>query len=239
MKIKIFDDYESLSFAVAEVVRKALEKKKKTTFALPSGSTPLGLYRELIKLYNRKKIDFSEAAIFALDEYLGFSETDRDSFSCFLKTNFLNHVNVLPQNSFFPIANENNVEEVCKWYEKEIDRHGGLDLAIVGIGVNGHIAFNEPGSGLKSITRLIKLTPETISYNEKNFQDTKKIPTFGVTMGISTIMKAQEILLIANGKNKSKILEKCFKGPISKEKPASFLQNHKALSIFIDKEASF
>ena len=233
MKIIVTNDYKELSEQAAKIIQKAIESNPNLVLGLATGSTPLGLYKELIKL----QLDFSNVKVFNLDEYLGLSPEHIQSYNYYLKNNLLDHINIKKENIFIHKGNFDNPEQYCKEYERNIEQYP-IDMQILGIGRNGHIGFNEPGSSIDSITRIINLDPITIKDNARFFNNHSEVPVKAITMGISTILKAKQCILLANGENKQEIVKKALKGPITPDIPASFLQNHPNLTVIIDKEAA-
>ena len=176
-------------------------------------------------------IDFSEVKTVNLDEYIGPPPTDENSYCYFMKDNLFNHINIKEDSFHLPPGDANNTEKNCDDYEKLIESLGGIDLQLLGIGVNGHIAFNEPDSVFPPKTHVVKLAEETIDANARFYKSRDEVPKTAITMGIGTIMKAKSILLIANGEKKVEILKKALYGPVTPEIPASVLQYHTDLTV--------
>jgi len=221
--------YDELSAAAARVVAETLRAKPNAKLCLPTGRTPRGMYSELVRSYRRRSIDFSRARIFQLDEYLGLhSSSHPGSFRSYLWREFLNHVNVRR-------ANINFIEPD---YEQVIRDSGGIDLMILGIGMNGHLGFNEPGSGPESRTRAVTLAESTIKGMRQNFTP-DELPLEGITIGLATIMESREILLLASGAEKTAILAKALTEPVSVAVPASILQGHGNVTVITDQPVEF
>ncbi len=183
-------------------------------------------------------MDFSRVVTFNLDEYFGLEDAHPQSFAHYMDTHLFQHVNIKPENIFRLNGRPADIEEHCHSYERTIRNCGGIDIQILGIGQNGHIGFNEPGSSLGSRTRLSSLTPETVEANSADFLDKKDIPRFCLTMGIGTILEARTIMLLAFGKGKAEVLSKAIEGPVTVSVPASALQLHPSVKFLIDEEAA-
>ena|SRR3989338_5147733 len=222
--IKTFS-YKELSKKANEMVVDAVFKNPNLVLGLATGSTPLGLYQLLIKSFEKGKIDFSKVKTFNLDEYHGLKKNDGQSYNYFMDRNLFSKINIKKENIHILNGVAKNKKEECAKYEREIKKAGGIDLQILGIGADGHIAFNEPGSLLKSRTRLIKLKEQTRKDNARFFELKKEVPKFAFTMGIATILEAKKIILLA-GKNKKEIISQVLKTKINPQIPASFLKLH-------------
>jgi glucosamine-6-phosphate deaminase len=237
MEIIITDSAQDMSQLAAQMIRRWLLKKPSAVLGLATGSTPVGAYQELVRMHKEEGLDFSKAITFNLDEYLGLNPSHDQSYRYFMDQHLFNHINVDPKNIHVPYGHCEDVEEFCAWYEAEIKRCGGIDLQILGIGGDGHIAFNEPGSSLGSRTRLKTLTKETIEDNARFFTHEKDVPRFAITMGVGTIMEAREIILLANGPKKAAIVAEALEGPITAQVSASVLQMHPQVTVILDREA--
>jgi len=228
MEIQIRADYDDMSKEAARIVAEAIRAKPQLVLGVPSGNTPKGMYRELIRMYRQKnRLDFSKVRFFLLDEYMGLRPGHPDSFRAYLWRVFLNYINVRPANVYLPEEN----------YEKTIRRSRGIDLLISGIGVNGHIAFNEPGSTLDSRTRIVELADSTIELMKISFSP-RDLPRQAITMGLGTILEARGILLLASGSRKAQILGRALTGQITTDVPASVLRLHSNLTVIADEEAA-
>lgn len=237
MLVIIKENYDTLSVEAAKIVADRLRKKPNLVLGLATGSTPLGLYKELIRMHKNEGLDFSKVTTFNLDEYVGLAPTHDQSYHYFMKTNFFEHVNLAKRFVHLPDGMTKDVNAFCEWYEERIKEFGGLDLQILGIGQNGHIAFNEPGSSLGSRTRIKTLTENTRQANARFFTEDEIVPKYAITMGVGTIMEAKEILLVANGKGKADAIKNACEGPICAMAPASIIQMHTKAFVVIDKEA--
>ena len=237
IKIYAEDTYEDMSAKAAEIFSEELKKKPNGVYGFATGSTPVGLYKELIKLHKTEGIDFSNVTTFNLDEYYPIKKENNQSYDYFMKENLFNHINVKFDNVNIPNGEAADVSEECVKYEEKIKNSGGIDLQVIGIGENGHIGFNEPAKGFTKITNYIPLTESTINANARFFNTADEVPKHALTMGIQTIMKAKKILLVANSAKKKEILHKALFGEITPEVPASILQLHPDVTVVVDKEA--
>ncbi|MFN0136565.1 MAG: glucosamine-6-phosphate deaminase [Phycisphaerae bacterium] len=238
MEIIITESYEDLSRVAARAIRKQILKRPNCVLGLATGSSPIGTYAELIRMHREAGLDFSKVTTFNLDEYLGLPPAHDQSYRYFMDKQLFEHVNIDPKNIHVPYGHAENVEQFCAWYEAEIRRAGGIDLQLLGIGGDGHIAFNEPGSSLGSRTRLKTLTRQTIDDNARFFKNADAVPKFAITMGVGTIMEAREILLIANGEKKAAIVAEALEGPVTAQVTASALQLHPLVTIVLDPAAA-
>ncbi len=225
MKILEVKNYRALSEKAAEIVLKEVKKKPGLVLGLASGKTTFGLYKQLVKAYKKKQVDFSKIKVFSLDEFYPIKKSDKKSFHYYFFKNFLDKVNIKKDNIHLLDGEARNPDVECMEYEKKI-KSNRIDLQILGVGVNGHIAFNEPGSLRTSKTRLVKLAPETIK---------RGVPGKALSQGISTIMQARKLLLLASGKKKAEAISHLKES--SKQWPVSFLEKHKNLTVLIDKRA--
>jgi len=237
MEIIITESYEEMSRLAADMIERQLLRKPSSVLGLATGSTPAGLYKELVRRHQEKGLEFSKVVTFNLDEYLDLAPAHPQSYRYFMDQHLLNHVNIEPANVHVPYGHASEVEEFCNWYEQEIQRVGGIDIQVLGIGADGHIAFNEPGSSLGSRTRLKTLTKQTIDDNARFFDDPEEVPRFAITMGVGTILEAKEILLLANGPRKADIVAEAIEGPITAQVSASALQMHREVTVILDADA--
>lgn len=237
-KVKIFNSHYFLSKAAGEEIIKRIKKKPNLTISFPSGDTPVEMYRFLVKKAKKEKGSFLRIKVFQLDEYLGLAKYNTFSFYYFLNKHLFMHLDIKKENIFSFNGLTRNPEVECLFYEEELKNTKGLDLIILGIGINGHIAFNEPGSSPKSRTRIINLDQSTIKANSRFFKNIKKVPEKALTMGLADILKAKEIFLLANGVHKAKAVAKALCGPITKDLPASYLQKHPNTTFFLDPKAA-
>ncbi len=238
MKVHIYDNYQQLSTQAAQCVAKQLKEKKASVLGLATGSTPRGMYAELVRFYKAGKLDFSSVTTFNLDEYYGISKENKHSYYYYMRENLFQYINIDIKNVHIPNGLAENVEEECLRYEKEITGAGGLDLIVLGIGRNGHIGFNEPNIQFETMTHLVRLDKDTIKANTRFFEKEEEVPTTAISMGIKTIMQSKKILLLANGRDKASAIHKALLGKVRPDIPASILQLHNNVSIFLDKEAA-
>jgi len=239
MRIDIVKNKIELGRASANFVSEAVAKKPRMVLGLPTGNTPLLMYKDLVHLHKNGLFDAPQVTTFNLDEYYGLSLRDRQSYAYFMKNMFFKYVEVLESHIPNGLIPKEKVEEYCGSYERLIAASGGLDITVLGIGGDGHIAFNEPGSSFSSRTRLVELSAQTIKDNSEPFiKAKKKMPTLAITMGIATIMESRTIMLLASRKSKADILKRALEGPVTEDVPASILQTHKNVIIIADEEAA-
>ncbi len=238
MEVIIKPDYQQMSVAAAKQIADVLNRKPNAVLGMATGSTPLGLYRELVRLHREEGLDFSQVTTFNLDEYVGLPVTHEQSYHYFMHENFFKHVNIPRQNIYIPSGTTSNFPSFCQWYEQRIRDCGGIDVQILGIGSDGHIAFNEPTSSLSSRTRLKTLAKPTIEDNARFFQNKEQVPIYAITMGVGTILEADEIVLLANGKNKAAAIAAAIEGPVTSMITASALQLHPDTRVYLDEDAA-
>ena len=238
MEVVVLDTPDEVAKKAADHVCHMIKKRRSCALGLPTGSTPLGMYKELIARYERNEVDFSQAITFNLDEYVGLSPEHPSSYYKFMSDNFFNHINIPKDNIYIPNGMADDIKQECRDYEKALEHEGGIDLQILGIGRDGHIAFNEPSSSLVSRTRLKTLTEETRQDNAKNFSNLDEVPNHVITMGIGTIMDSRRIVMIATGESKAQAVADMVEGPVSAWCPASILQFHQRVTVIVDKDAA-
>lgn len=238
MLVTIKEDYEAMSVQAAEIVAEQIRKKPNSVIGFATGSTPLGLYNELIRLHRETGLDFSKITTFNLDEYVGLEPEHDQSYHYFMWENLFKHINVDPRHVYIPDGMADDIDYFCQWYEEQMAEVGGLDLQILGIGANGHIAFNEPGSSLGSRTRIKTLTTKTVEDNARFFDDPEKVPRYAITMGIGTIMDARKLVLVASSEGKAEAIKNTLEGPITAMVPATIVQMHQQAHIVLDNEAA-
>lgn len=237
MNIVIVNNYAEMSRKAAMIFLNQLALEPKSVFGLATGSTPLGLYEELIKNTREYSYDWSRVTAFNLDEYVGLGPDNEQSYNYFMRTHLFNHLNIKAKNILIPNGQANNLAKECSEYEKKI-KDIPIDIQLVGIGENGHIGFNEPGSQVDSKTRTVKLSPSTIQANSRFFLEKSLVPKSALTMGINSILAAQKIVVLANGRRKSRAVKAMIECPVSSKCPASYLQRHFDVTVIIDKEAA-
>ncbi|MBM3252113.1 MAG: glucosamine-6-phosphate deaminase [Candidatus Omnitrophica bacterium] len=238
MKIIVVSNYDEMSKKAAEFIAQEIKNKSNPVLGLATGGTPLGAYKELIQMHKKGELDFAGVRTFNLDEYLGLKPNDKNSYNFFMWDNLFKHVNLLPDNVQIPKGDSDNPAKFCKWYEDKIKQAGGIDLQLLGIGRDGHIAFNEPGSSFDSRTRVVDLSQETIEDNARFFAKQEEVPRQAITMGVGTILEAKKILLVANGANKAEVCAKFIEGSPTEEISASALQRHKDVTVILDKQSA-
>jgi glucosamine-6-phosphate deaminase len=238
MLVIIKNNYKEMSKEAAKIVADRLRKKPNLILGLATGSTPLGLYKELIRMYKEEGLDFSKVTTFNLDEYVGLPPSHNQSYHYFMYENFLNHINIDKRFTHIPQGMAKDITAFCEWYENRIKELGGIDLQILGIGANGHIAFNEPGSSLGSRIRIKTLTEKTRKDNARFFKEMDEVPKYAITMGVGTVMDSKEILLLAGGENKANAIKAAVEGPVTAMCPASVVQMHREVFVLLDKEAA-
>ena len=238
MLVLVKENYKSICQEAASQIADLIKKKPDCVLGLATGDTPLGVYKELIRMHNEEDLDFSHVKTFNLDEYVGLPREHRQSYFFFMCENLFNHINIDLRLVHIPNGMAEDIEAECLNYEELIREAGGIDLQILGIGSNGHIAFNEPFSSLGSRTRIKTLTDKTRQDNARFFKLMDEVPKYAITMGVGTIMDSKSIILLANGKNKAKAIAKTIEGPITAMVPATMVQMHRNAIILIDKDAS-
>ena len=238
MRIYTVKDYEELSKKAAQLVASQVILKPNAVLGLATGSTPEGLYKELINIYNEGKINFNDINTFNLDEYYGIHRNNPQSYYYYMRKNLLDHINIGKDSIHIPHGLTDDVEKHCEEYENAIKELGGIDLQILGIGRNGHIGFNEPADEFIPKTHMVELQKETIEDNARFFDKIEDVPDKAISMGIKTIMDAKKILLVANGEAKTQAIFDTLKGPITPKVPASILQLHNDLTVIVDEEAA-
>lgn len=238
MLVIVNETYDTMSAEAARIVADRLRKKPDLVLGLATGSTPLGLYRELIRLHKEEGLDFSKVTTFNLDEYVGLPPEHDQSFHYFMRENLFKHINIDPRFIHIPQGMAKDLSAFCDWYEQRIVDCGGVDIQILGIGVNGHIAFNEPGSSLGSRTRIKTLTGTTRQDNARFFKDLDEVPKYALTMGVGTIMDAKELLLLATNASKAAAVRSAVEGPVTAMCPASIIQMHRNAFVLLDKESA-
>ena len=236
MKFVTVKTYEKLSRQAANIISAQVILKPKSVLGLATGSTPVGIYRQLIDWYNKGDIDFSEVVSINLDEYAGLSGENDQSYRYFMQDKLFDHINIRRENTFVPNGCAADLDRECTEYDARIEYYGGIDLQLLGIGLDGHIGFNEPSDVFVKNTHLVDLHESTIKANSRFFANENEVPRQAVTMGIGAIMQAKKVLLVANGKAKKDILEKAFFGPITPAVPASILQLHPDLTVIYSEE---
>ena len=238
MLVIIKDDYDAVSAEAARLVVDRLLRKPNLVLGLATGSTPIGLYRELIRRCREDGLDLTKVTTFNLDEYVGLPPDHPQSYHRFMREQLFDHMNLDPRYVNIPNGMAMDIEAHCDWYEAEIGRAGGIDLQVLGIGANGHIAFNEPGSSLGSRTRVKTLTRQTREDNARFFASFDEVPRYAITMGIGTVMEARELLMLVTGESKADALKAAVEGPLTAMVPASMIQMHRKAYVIVDRAAA-
>ena len=240
----VFDSHEHLARHVAGliagIIRERAAHGQKAVLGLPTGSTPVGIYRELGRLHAEEGLDFSNVVTFNLDEYLGLGADRLQSYRRWMQEHLFKFVNVPPENIFIPdgLTPQDKLDEHCRWYEEKIRQAGGIDLQLLGIGRNGHIGFNEPFSAKGSRTRVCTLDPLTRRDAASDFFSEENVPTQAITMGLGTIFDARKILLIAQGEHKAGVIREAAEGPATPRVPATYLREHSDATLLLDSAAA-
>lgn len=243
MRVIIEPTYELISqwaanYIAAKMIQAKPTAEKPFVLGLPTGSSPLGTYKALIHLYKSGKISFQHVITFNMDEYVGIPEDHPESYHTFMKKNFFSHVDIQEKNVNILDGNAKDLEAECAGYEERIRKAGGIDLFLGGIGPDGHVAFNEPGSSLTSRTRIKSLTTDTIIANSRFFDhDVNKVPKTALTVGVGTVMDAKEVVILANGHNKARALQQAIEGGVNQMWTITALQMHPKGIIVCDEAA--
>ncbi len=236
MSVQIYKtkNYQELSKKAAYILAAEVIKKPDCVLGLATGSTPIGTYEELVKLYKEGVVDFEQVKSVNLDEYKGLSKEDDQSYYYFMNEHLFQHVNINKANTNVPNGKEADSDKECVNYESIIAGYGAQDIQLLGIGHNGHIGFNEPCDEFIKDTHCVDLAESTIEANKRFFDDISQVPRQAYTMGIHTIMKAKKILVLASGEDKAQIIKDAFLGPVTPQVPASILQLHNDVVVIVD-----
>ncbi len=238
MEVIIQRDAQSASVVAARLISQLLREKPNAVLGLVAGQSPLPLYSELVRKHREGHIDFSRVTVFTMDEFVGIPPDHPASYSSFIRRHFLDHVNIPAEQIRMPDGRAHDIPEHCRAYEAAIRHAGGIDLQILGIGTEGHIGFNEPTSSLASRTRTKTLTPRTRRDFAPQFGGEDRVPNFILTMGLGTIMEARQCMLLAFGKTKANAIARTIEGPVTAMMPASILQMHPVVKVFLDQPAA-
>ena len=232
MKKIVCKNYEELSKCGADIIAEQIKAKPDSILGLATGSTPIGLYKCLREM----PLDFSNISSFNLDEYYPISKENDQSYCYFMKDNLFNHIQV--KSTDIPNGEASDAEAECRRYDEAIEQAGGIDLQLLGLGVNGHIGFNEPADALSVGTHAVDLTESTIEANARFFANKEDVPRRALTLGLGGIMRAKKILVLASGKNKAEVVRKMFSGEVTTDVPASLLQLHSDVTVIVDEDAN-
>ena len=244
MRVIIHNNYEKLSdwvarYVAAKIIHANQTSAKPFVLGLPTGSSPIGTYQALVRLYKEGKVSFKNVITFNMDEYVGLSEDDPESYHYFMRHYLFDHIDISPENINILDGNAKDLEKECEEYEAKIKRVGGIDFFLGGIGVNGHIAFNEPGSSISSRTRIKTLSYDTIVANSRFFGgDLSRVPKTALTVGVGTVLDAREVMVIASGYTKARALQKVIEEGVNHMWTVSMLQLHPHGTIVCDDEAT-
>lgn len=237
MRIIFTDTYEKMSREAAKIIAGQLWLKPDSVLGLATGSTPVALYQELVRLHETVGLDFSQATSFNLDEYVGLAEDDAQSYHRFMYEHLFDHVNMRADRIFFPNGRAENLTRAAEHYEAAITASGGIDLQLLGIGRNAHIGFNEPGDAFTRTTGKVALKESTIAANARFFDSVEDVPREAISMGIGTIFRARHMILLASGAEKAEAVQNAVEGAITPRVPASILQLHPCVTLIVDSAA--
>lgn len=238
MKVIVEKDYDGISKIASSIIEDVVRENPNAILGLATGSTPIGTYKELIRMNKDEGLDFAHITTFNLDEYVGLDVENPNSYRYFMNTELFDHININKENTFVPDGKADNPEEFCIEYDKKIKSYGGVDIQVLGIGSNGHIAFNEPNEELSVGTCIVNLTKETIDANSRFFDSIDEVPKTAITMGIGSILKAKKIILLASGKNKARVIKEILNnGKLTTKLPASLLLLHDDVTFIVDESA--
>lgn len=238
MRIIVAKDYKDMSRKAANVISAQIITKPDCVLGLATGSSPIGLYDQLVEWYEKGDLDFSKVSSVNLDEYRGLDHSHDQSYYYFMHKHLFDRVNIDPANTNVPDGTEPDAEKESKRYEELIASYGGVDLQLLGLGHNGHIGFNEPADAFDKETHCVDLTESTIEANKRFFASADDVPKQAYTMGIGTIMKAKKILVVVSGEDKADIVAKAFYGEVTPQVPASILQFHQDVTVVLDEAAA-
>ncbi|KON67334.1 glucosamine-6-phosphate deaminase [Peribacillus butanolivorans] len=237
MNIIKVQDYKEMSQSAANIVIRKVKENSKIKLGLATGGTPKGTYDALIEDHMQNNTSYENVTSFNLDEYIGLDSNDPNSYHYYMDQSLFAHININKEQTYLPNGAADNLDKECTRFDKMIETLGGIDLQILGIGQNGHIGFNEPGTSFSSGTHVVALEESTRQANARYFDSIDEVPTHAITMGIATIMKSKEILLLISGEEKAETLKKLIHGEITEEFPASILKKHNNVTIIADQKA--
>lgn len=237
MRVVKVANYEEMSQKAAECIIRQVKEKPDSVLGLATGGTVIGTYQLLAKDHQKNGTSYRQILTVNLDEYIGISPEHEQSYHFYMKKRLFDHIQIPPENTYLPDGQAEDLEEECKRYDERIESLGGIDLQLLGIGVNGHIGFNEPGTPFDSKTHIVELSESTRKANARFFNTLEEVPKKAITMGIETIMKSKKILLLASGLKKAPIIRKLFQEGITEEIPASVLKKHENVVLIADEEA--
>ena len=238
MRIIVCENYKEVSKKAAQMILSQVTLKPNSVLGLATGSTPIGMYENLVELNKSGDIDFSEVRTFNLDEYYNLPKNNDQSYHYFMHKNLFNHINIKPSNIHIPNGMTEDVDAECERYDSLIKESGGVDIQVLGIGNNAHIGFNEPTVNFEKGTHLVELEESTIEANSRFFDNIEDVPKKAITMGVGSIFKSRKIMLIATGENKAEAIYNTVYGKVVPEVPASILQFHRDIVLILDKDAA-
>jgi glucosamine-6-phosphate deaminase len=239
MRVRIFESADALAIALALHIARRLAGHPAMVLGLPTGRTPIPTYRELVRLHEKGRADFSRATTFNLDEFIGLTPDDPHSYRAFMHRHLFDYVNLAARRIHFLNGSAGDPEAECRRYDRAIQRAGGIDLQILGLGLNGHIGFNEPARALVAGTHVTRLKPATRRANAALFENrASAVPKRALSMGMATILHARRIVLLATGATKARSVERMIEGPVTPRLPGSFLQLHRCAEIWLDRAAA-
>lgn len=240
MNLTITPNYTALSIMAARLIAQLVKAKPDCNLGLATGRTPIGVYAELVRMHREEGLSFKRVRSFNLDEYYELQPNHPQAYRRYMNEHLFNRIDIAPQNTHIPdgTIDFERVYSHCADYERAIDDAGGIDLQVLGIGKSGHVGLNEPGSTAESRTRLITLEPVTRLDAAGDFLGIDNVPTRALSMGVGTIMRAKRIILLATGVHKASVVARALRGPVSTEIPATFLQEHPAVEVLLDREAA-
>ncbi|EON76792.1 Glucosamine-6-phosphate deaminase [Lunatimonas lonarensis] len=237
MDVRIFDSIEELDKEVARLIIGAVKENPSVVLGLSTGNSPVGVYKNLIADHQQNGTPYGQVTTFNLDEYAGLDGESPQSYRYFMNEQLFDHLDIDKAKTHVP-SGIGDLEENCREYEQKIQAAGGISIQLIGIGTNGHIAFNEPGTPFDSLTHVAELSQATIDSNAKYFPSPDDIPLRAVSMGIQSIMNAHTVYMVAFGKSKAKAIKEMIEGPVTTALPASVLQRHPSVYVFLDREAA-
>ncbi len=238
MRFNIFESPKEASVFASNIIAEQIKEKENTVLGLATGSTPIETYQNLIEKNKNKEISFEKVGTVNLDEYVGLHGDHEQSYRYFMNTNLFDHIDIAKEKTHVPLGDAEDLEKMCKEYEKLIQDLGGIDLQVLGIGNNGHIAFNEPDEQLYSETHVTDLTESTIEANKRFFESKDEVPRKAVTMGMSSILRAKHIIVLAFGASKADVVKRLEDAYLDPQCPVTFLKMHENVDIIVDKEAA-
>lgn len=238
MRILVCKDYDEMSQKAAQMILSQITLKPNCVLGLATGSTPIGMYENLVRMYQQGIVDFSEVQTFNLDEYLGLLPTNQQSYHYFMNNHLFNHVNINKNHIHIPNGMADSIDEECQRYDQLIEEAGGIDIQVLGIGNNAHIGFNEPTINFEKGTHIVELDESTREANARFFNHMDEVPKRAITMGTGSIFKSRKIMLLATGANKAQAIYDTVYGKVQPEVPSSILQFHNDIVLILDEEAA-